>query len=557
MKKRLFALMLVMVMTVSVMTACGNNDKNDEPITLTVYSQLANYSGEMTGWFAQIMLERFNVKLLIVPETGGVYDTRMEAGNLGDIVIWGSDGENYQAAVEAGLLFDWNEDGLLSEYGPYIEANMPNALQKNMDISGGTLYGFGHAVATSNEDHQEFFYTWDLRWDLYKQLGYPEVNNYEDYLNMLIDMKEISPVDETGNPTYAISMWPDWDGNMVMYVKAMATAYYGYDELALGLYNPETSEFYDALQLDGPYLESLKFFNDLYQNDLLDPDSMTQTFDEATAKVKNGGTFFSIFNYSGSDAFNSDEHMEAGQMMLPMSPNDATPITYGMSTLGGNRVWSIGAKTQYPELCMEILNWFCTPEGRMTTEYGPEGITWYYDEAGNTYATELGVLMHNERDTEFPEESGYYGTFSDGSFQLNNVTWALDSINPDSNGEKYNWDSWKSNHTEAKYEIEQDWRTYTGVTNEEEYMENRDYKLAIGSAFAEGGKDDELKLVWEQVTKTIVDYSWKAIYADTDEEYDAVVAEMIEIANGFGYDMCLEWSLNEAANRKAAEDAVK
>ena len=51
-------------------------------------------------------------------------------------------------------------------------------------------------------------------------------------------MKEICPTDELGNETYAASLWPDWDGNMVMYVKAMATAYYGYDELGFGLYNP-------------------------------------------------------------------------------------------------------------------------------------------------------------------------------------------------------------------------------------------------------------------------------------------------------------------------------
>ena len=33
---------------------------------------------------------------------------------------------------------------------------------------------------------------------------------------------------------------------MVMYVKSMATAFYGYDELGIGLYNVETGEFYDA-----------------------------------------------------------------------------------------------------------------------------------------------------------------------------------------------------------------------------------------------------------------------------------------------------------------------
>ncbi len=31
---------------------------SDEEITLNVYSQLANYSGEMQGWFAKILKEK-------------------------------------------------------------------------------------------------------------------------------------------------------------------------------------------------------------------------------------------------------------------------------------------------------------------------------------------------------------------------------------------------------------------------------------------------------------------------------------------------------------------
>lgn len=553
--KKIVALFLTIVMTMSLFTACGSGA--DEPITLTIYSQTANYSGEMTGWFAQEMLERYNVKLLIVPDTDGVYDTRMEEGNLGDIVIWGGDGEDYQGAVNAGLLFDWNEDDLLAEYGPYIQENMPYALEKNMEISGGTLYGFGHNVATSSEDHEAFFYTWDIRWDLYEKLGRPEVKNFDDYVELLGQMKELEPVDDAGNPTYAVSLWPDWDGNMVMYVKAMATAYYGYDELGIGHYNTTTGEFYDALGENSPYLTSLKFFNDLYQNDLLDPDSMTQTFDEMTAKVKNGGTFFSIFNYAGSIPFNTDEHIAEDKMMMTLVPTEATPIVYGMNVLGSNRVWSIGAKTQYPELCMEIINWLSTPEGRMTSEYGPQGILWDYDEDGYTYGTELGIEMHNDKmGVEFPEDTGYYGNFKDGSFQLNNTTWSIEASNPDSNGETYNWDTWASNQVEPRNDVEAAWREYTGVDNIQDYMDGLPYSLSLGSAYSESVRSDELKVVWEQVINAIVDYSWRAIYAETDAEFDQIVEEMKQVTADYGYDECVQWSIDEAAIRKAAEDAV-
>lgn len=558
--RKWLSLTLTIVLVLSLITGCSGGSKSgssDDPISLTVYSQTANYSGELTGWFAQELLERFNVKINIIPDTEGVYSTRMESGNLGDIVIWGTDGDDYKAAVESELLFDWNEDTLLDDYGPYIKENMAAALQKNMDISGGTLYGFGHNVATSSNDIQKFFYTWDLRWDLYKELGYPEVKNLDDLIEVLAQMQALAPTDDAGNQTYAVSLWPDWDGSMVMYVKSMATAYYGYDELGMGLYNVDNGEFYGALQEDGPYLEMLKFFNKLYQRNLLDPDSIVQTFDEVSAKVRNGGTFFSIFNFGGSDAYNSDAHIAENKMMLTVTPEEATPLVYGMNIYGSNRIWSIGAKTQYPELCMEIINWLSTPEGRMVSEHGPQEICWDYDESGNTFTTELGTLMHNYRKTKFPEDSGYYGEFNDGANQMNNTTWAIDAQNPDSNGETYNWDSWKSNQTEPKNDTEADWRAKTGAINADSYLTNKSYKIALGTTYSESRKSNELKVVWEQVKKALVDYSWKAMYAKTDKEFDIIVEQMIKTANDYGYDDCVKWSESEAATRKALEDIVR
>jgi len=116
------------------------------------------------------MLEKFNVKLNIIPDPDGVYETRMESGNLGDLVIWGNDGDEYMQAVEKGMLYDWNEDDLLTEYGPYIKEHMPYAIEKNTNLSGGVTYGFGFDVAVDPKARQDAMYTWDLRWDLYKEL---------------------------------------------------------------------------------------------------------------------------------------------------------------------------------------------------------------------------------------------------------------------------------------------------------------------------------------------------------------------------------------------------
>ena len=341
---------------------------------MNVYSQLANYSGLQGHWSADLLLDKFNVKINIIPDSDGTYATRMESGNLGDIVVWGADGDQYQDAVAQGLLLDWEEDGLAEEYAPYLWENYQNALEANRAKNpDGKIHGFGHNVALKAGSHENFFYTWDIRWDLYQQLGCPEVKDLDELADLFVKMKEICPTDENGNETYAVSIWPDWDGNMVMYVKALATAYYGWDEFELGLINTETGEFQGCLEPDGLYIQMLRFFNKLYREGLLDPNSASQTYSTMGEKVKAGGTFWSIFNYAGSSIFNTAEHLDAGKYMYTFVPEEATPISYGLSLTGGNRIWTIGADAEYPELCLAVINWLATPRRQPDHVVRPQG----------------------------------------------------------------------------------------------------------------------------------------------------------------------------------------
>ena len=527
----------------------------EETVTLDVYSQLANYSGEQIGWFGQIMKEKFNVTLNIINDPDGVYETRMESGNLGDLVLWGADGDEYLQAVEKGMLFDWNEDDILYEYGRYIVDNMPYALDKNNNLSGGVTYGYGFDVAVSPDERQDFMYTWDLRWDLYKELGYPEINDLNDMVDVLEKMKEICPTGDNGKPTYGVSLFNDWDGDMVMFVKATASAYYGYDEFGFGFYDSVEQKYYPCLDKEGPYVEMLKFYNTLYQKGLLDPDSQTQKYDGMLEDYQNGNAFLNVFNFLGSAFYNTEGHAAENKAMYPAPPKAAQPICYGQNVFGGNRIWSIGAKSEYPELCMAILNWLSTPEGRMTVEYGPKDVCWFYDENGKTQFTELGKAAKMDISTEL--SGGYTGTFDDGSFKMNNSTWGIDTANPDSDGETYNYRKWESFTAEANSEIEADWREHTGFDTPDAFMGSRDYRLSPGTTYTAGIKSDELTVLWNQVQTCIKDNSWSAIYAATDADFDKIVDEMINQANDYGYDECVAFQENEAKLRAVAEDAVK
>ncbi len=539
-----------------------------EPITLNVYSQLANYSGLQGHWSADLLLDMFNVKINIIPDSDGTYATRMQSGNLGDIVVWGADGDQYQQAVELGLLLDWEEDGLVQEYAPYLWANYQKALEANRAKSGdGKIHGFGHNVALKSGSHEDFFYTWDIRWDLYKELGYPQVKDLDGMIDLFKQMKEICPKDELDQETYAVSLWPDWDGNMVMYVKSLATAYYGWDEFEQGLISTETGEFQGCLEPDGMYLKCLKFFNKLYREGLLDPNSVSNTFDKMSEKVKAGGTFWSIFNFSGSAIYNTTEHMAADKFMGTMVPEESTPICYGLSQTGGNRVWTIGADAEYPEVCLALIDYLATPEGSLTMWYGPKGLTWDYDAEGGAYFTELGkltsadskhdmsgiTLIGPRTGTAYPQS----GTYNDGALQINNTTLTASQQNPDSGKmESLDKSGWISEINSALTPIQQDWCTWAGCDTLQQYLEKHPYKVMLDKGtFAPSVMDPTLKTKSEQIKTAVKTYSWRAIYAKADGEFDHHVQEMINVCKSYGYEDYVAWCEAEAARCWAAQQA--
>ena len=89
-------------------------------------------------------------------------------------------------------------------------------------------------------------------------------------------------------------------------------------------------------------------------------------------------------------------------------------------------------------------------------------------------------------------------------------------------------------------------------------MNSRDYKVLLGTSFSIASQSDELKVIWKQVTKQVTTSSWQAIYAKTDEEYDKIVADMIQKYNEYDPNgECKAYSLGEAEKRKALDDAVR
>ena len=89
-------------------------------------------------------------------------------------------------------------------------------------------------------------------------------------------------------------------------------------------------------------------------------------------------------------------------------------------------------------------------------------------------------------------------------------------------------------------------------------MNTVNYKVSLATAYSESAQSDDLKVVWQQVAKCIVDYSWRAIYSTSDDEFNKNVEEMLAKCKEYDPDdQCLNWCLNEAALRCSYEDQVR
>ncbi|WP_256757186.1 extracellular solute-binding protein [Cohnella sp. WQ 127256] len=534
-----------------------------EELTLDVFSMTANFSGEQPGWFAKVVKDKFNIKLNIIASQleGGdaKFSTMMASGNLGDLVIFGGSDQKWLDAIDAGMLLDFNKDGLLEKYGQNMLKNAPKALEKNkVNFGKGTsIYGIGFDVGPDQagpSEAKELNAHPNLRWDLYEKAGRPAIKTMEDYLPVLKKMQELQPKSDSGRPTYAFSMWGDWDGNMMMHSKAWSTLYGfeegdGFNPGGFSLISADKDEVQGILDEDGLYLRALKLYYDANQMGLVDPDSLTQKFDDAQNKMKDGQILFSMFAWQ-DDMYSTPERLAEGKGFHLVPFEEERNFSNGFNPYGGDRFWSIGSKTKHPERVMEFIDWLYTPEGYMTSNYGPEGMV-YELKDGKPVLTALGEQALPSNDTPIPEEFGG-GNWKDGRSQLIN-SFKFTSVNPD-NGEPYDYQLWSSELAKVTNKVDENWTKAMNASSAKDWLEKNN-RLAIQKPIFTGTApvviSADLEQKRGQIAPIIKEYSWKMIFAKNQADFDKLKKQMIDKAKGLGYDEVLAFNVEQ--NKKVFE----
>ena len=586
MKKKVLSVLLCTTMVASMLAGCGKTadtattgstetestasanadatgaEKYPEFITVDVFDSLANYQGIQSGWFAKIVKDKFNMELnVIAPNVAGggdtLYQTRSAAGDLGDLIIGGADDGKLQNMVSAGLLTDMTDliagKENLAKYQSGIES-------LNSLVEEDGVYGIPSSVseqlATTPSEGTDPTFGPYFRWDAYKAAGYPEMKTLEDMIPALKAMQEAVPTSDTGKQTYALSLFKDWDGNMMCLAK-QPTCFYGYDELGFVLAKADGSDYQSIVDTDSMYNRVLKLYFDANQAGILDPESTTQNYDTLYAKYQDGQILYSPWPWLGQAAYNTPENKAAGKGFMITSIADMKDLSYGCMPNGSKTMIAIGSQAEDKERLADFIDWLYSPEGIMmsaaqtSASCGPEGLTWEVVD-GKPELTEFGwEAFYGGGETTVPEEWGG-GIWKDGVSALNFVTVVPSDVNP-ATGVAYNYTLWDSVLEKNTTALDTDWQTKMNAKTTIEYLQNTDQLMvAPGSSFVAPAEESQITTLRGQCKAIIVEYSWKMVFAADENEFNSLLKEMQDTVKGLGYDEVLAVDMQNAKDQNAA-----
>lgn len=546
----------------------GTESKYETEITIDVFDSEANYQGIQTGWFAEMVKEKFNMKLnIIAPNVAGggdtLFQTRSAAGDLGDLIICNTSNGRLAQLVKAGLVQDITP---LME-GKENLANYKDAIESMSDIAGTDegIYAIPTEVSTHSPDEPsvglEPNYAPYIRWDYYKAIGYPQMDNLDDLLNVLNDMQTTARETEGTDDIYAFSLFKDWDRNMMTLARNV-TCMYGFDESGISLLANDGSDVQSPIADDSIYRQGLEFLYKANQMGLVDPDSTTQNYDTMYQKMQSGKVLFSFWSWMGQGAYNTPDNTAAckGFKMAPVS--DMKIGVNGCRVLGNHEIaLMIGSKAEDPQRIVDFVDWLYSPEGIMANQAngtsgacGPEGLTWE-EKDGMPVLTDFGKQALGGEEIDVPEEWGG-GKWKEGVSALNVILVNAVDTNP-ANGQPYMYSLWESTIKDNATPLDDDWMQQMGSSSAISYLEEHDMlQIAAGDSFVAPEEDSQFTTLRSQCGASLTDYSWRLSFADNNETFDTLYTEMQDTLIGLDFEKLFEYDKSRAMDKVNARNEI-
>jgi hypothetical protein len=311
----------------------------------------------------------------------------LASGDLPDIF------EGYN--IHLKTIFDNNYaldlDTILDTHMPNVKLPMYKARndisRKFLGGSNNHLYVLSPRIGPSNvggNDKDTRGYV--VRWDYYKEIGAPPINNDDDYIAAIKEMLRRHPTTPDGKKSQGIGFYFD---NYAAYfehgfLKANLNKYlFNWSQYMADFTTNELINGFMDVQRSAGWLD-MKFYNKVHKEGLLDMDSFIMKTPEYLEKVK-AGVYMALCRGS-EDFYNEmvtkDPNTLSGYVVVPspaMTQQVDEPRIFGSAP---SHFYIINSKSKNWEAAAKLFNIMHDPDTIRTVYSGYKGTHWDYDSKG-------------------------------------------------------------------------------------------------------------------------------------------------------------------------------
>lgn len=543
--KKLMSLALALLIVLGGLSFAALAEDDREDVTFLMYSDVTNDSGTLDGlWWTDFLYDELKIRIELMPEDKTKMVALIASNALPDIVIF-EKGEHMNMAAEAGQLLDLAQ---FKDLMPHTQTDMmQTAMQYAADVFGGGVQYF--LPNNIGESGGSLNFTISTRWDLYKEMGCPEMKDMWDYLDVLKEMQEKWPVTEDGQKVYAIASFPEWDsksmGRADDFCRMDGVFHNTFYQIECDFHADELTVT-DALAPDSKYVEGLKWYFTANQMGILDPDSITLTWGGYQERAAAGRIYFSPWLW-GVSSYNTPEREEACIGFEPVFPSEYAAEYEGTNPVGGTWCWAIPKNCSNPERAAEYLDLMCDPDKTFILANGPEGVTWEMNDDGIPQLTDFGEEVALDSSIQI----GSGGTLGEGLALINSYP-----IRTGNFSEKYNsvissslWET----HEPVLTNLAADWAAYYGTDNVVKILTEqcKGVERPLAWMLLTDSNDEELVMISSAIGDLVKTQSWLAIFAEDEDAFNSIISKMHNDAVALGLETLQQAGFNAFDEAKA------
>jgi len=448
----------------------------------------------------------------------------MVAGNQLPDVIQMDGGAQFESLARSGKLValdDYINNPKYPNYKKLVDANASNLMKVDGKIYGISNW-FGNKAATTTNNKG-----WIVNRKIYKDLGSPKLDTYEDLYSYLKQVKakypDVVPLDSSntnGGVVQVQNMLYVGEGENHQIDFTKSDGKFAFADLTKKQF---TSIFEDAGFKDS-YMWTSKFFREK----LMSQDLFTQKMEQFKEKLNNGkiavAGFYDVPN-AGEQANNilKAKDPEAGYDFIPFIHKDGVDVNKLTIENAGAVGWNyncITTSAKEPEKIFAAFDWMLSDDGIRMLNYGPKGELWdTLDDKGAPIANEKFKNMKSDelnalKLADFVPE---------GSWRIGKIAEARELQAPD----KVNWGR-KADLFYGK------WVKFTG-----------DELYNVGN-YKQNSEEDAANVAIKNLNTL---YCAKVVFAKSDAEVSTLIEAWKNAVNKAGYEKLLtarnaQWQAN-------------